>query len=402
MADLKARQGFTFSSEPPREVSDYLRQKGDRPAFRWSEVWGEEHAHAFTVAKAVEVDVLTAIRSSLQTAIDKGVPFDTWSRTLKPELARLGWWGVQDMADPATGEVKPRELGTPRRLETIYQSNLRSARAAGQYDRAQRTKGVLPFWLYCLGPSMNHRPEHVAKEGMVRPVDDAIWDAWFTPNGWGCKCWQRQITRAEANRRGITPPFEVPTKTFRRMRDDGQVEIAQVPVGIDPGWHTNPGLNRSRTLMVNMADRLISVGEPAARALMSDLWKGNTPEALASLGRRVFAPVAVAPARLQAELESKRLLVMVGSDTLAGKLDKHGAGSRGLKPADFGRVQAILDRGELVQRAERRAVYILNDGDGWYQAVVKTSASGELILASLYPIEARRAARMQKRRAEGE
>lgn len=394
------RSGFTFSNDPPREVRDYLLQKGDRPAFRWSEVWGEEHAHAFTVAKAVEADVLTAIRSSLQTAIDKGVPFDTWSRTLKPELQRLGWWGLKEMADPASGEIAERELGTPRRLETIYQSNLRSARAAGQHDRAQRTKAVLPFWLYGLGPSINHRAEHQAKEGMVRPVDDPIWSSWFPPNGWGCKCWLRQITKAEANRRGVTPPFEVPTRTFRRVGDDGQVERVQVPEGIDPGWQTNPGLNRSRTLMVNMADRLVGVGEPAARALMSDLWKGNTPEALASFGRRVFAPVAVAPSRLQSEMKTEALLVMVGSDTLAGKVEKHGGGSRGLKPADFGRVQAILDRGELVQRADRRAVYVLNDGDGWYQAVVKTSGVGELILASLYPIKTSRAERLLKAKAE--
>ena len=223
---------------------------------------------------------------------------------------------------------------------------------AAQHDRAQRTKAVLPFWLYGLGPSINHRAEHQAKEGMVRPVDDPIWSSWFPPNGWGCKCWLRQITRAEANRRGVTPPFEVPTRTFRRVRDDGQVERVQVPEGIDPGWQTNPGLNRSRTLMVNMADRLISVGEPAARALMSDLWKGNTPEALASLGRRVFAPVAVAPARVQAEMETEALLVMVGSDTLAGKVQKHGAGSRPGHPRS--RRSGATRRSAGGLRAERR------------------------------------------------
>ena len=55
-------KGFAFASKPPAEASAYFRQKGDRPAFRWTEVWGEEHAHAFTVAKAVQADVLKAIR----------------------------------------------------------------------------------------------------------------------------------------------------------------------------------------------------------------------------------------------------------------------------------------------------------------------------------------------------
>ena len=37
------------------------------------------------------------------------------------------------------------------------------------------------------------------------------------------------------------------------------------------------------------------------------------------------------------------------------------------------------------------------DNGGWYQAVVKASASGELIVASLYPVTERRAARQLKR-----
>jgi hypothetical protein len=343
------------------------------------------------VAKAVQADILGTLREAVQYAIDKGIPYEAWARDLKPELQRLGWWGQVAMADPATGEVKDRELGSPRRLRTIYDSNLRSARAAGQWERGQRTKGVLPYWLYCLGPSANHRPEHAAKGGIVRPVDDGFWDAWFCPNGWGCKCYQRQITKAEAMRRGVSAPPDIPMTTFKRTRDDGSIERVQVPVGIDPGWQTNPGKNRAQTLMTNMSDRLAKAGEPAARALMADLWKGSTPDALAALGRRVFAPVAVAPTRLRDEMKVETPLVMVGTDTLGGKVEKHGEGGRGLKPSDFGRVQAILDKGQLVQRADRRATYILNEGDGWYQAVVKTSGTGELILASLYPIADRRA-----------
>lgn len=395
MAD---RPGFTFSSAPPPEVSAYLRQKNDRPAFRYTEVWGEEHAHAFTVAKAVQLDVLGAIRTSLQTAIDEGVPYETWSRRLKPELQRLGWWGQVEMADPATGEVRERELGTPRRLETIYQSNLRSARASGQWERAQRTKGVLPFFCYQLGPSINHRPEHLGKEGVIRPVDDPFWTTWFPPNGWGCKCWVRSITRAEAERRGgVTPAFTVPDTTFRRTRDDGTTERVRVPKGIDPGWQTNPGLARSATLMTRLTDKLGEAGEPAARAVMRDFWAGSTPAAFASLPNRVFAPAAVAPVRLREAMGTEAAIVMVSSDTLATKLEKHGAGRRGLKPTDVGRVQAVLDRGQLVERDGGKAVYILEQDDGWYQVVVKRSSRDELIVSSFYPIEARRAARFMAR-----
>ena len=75
-------------------------------------------------------------------------------------------------------------------------------------------------------------------------------------------------------------------------------------------------------------------------------------------------------------------------------LEKHGDGERGLKTADLGRLQAILDDGQLVERTGANAVYAMEMDGGWYQAVVKTSAKGELILASLFPIGARKVRRL--------
>lgn len=260
-----AAPAFTFGAPTP-EVSAYFRDKALRPAFRWTEVWGEEHAHAFTVAKATQLEVLTTIRDSLQRAIDEGTPFEQWRQTLEPELRRQGWWGRAPMVDPATGEAREVQLGSTRRLRTIYEANLRTARAAGQWDRAQRTKAVLPYFVYELGPSIEHRPEHVAKEGRVYPVDHPFWDAWFPPNGWGCKCRVRQVGRAEAARLGgQSADEEIPTRTFTRRRDDGSRETVRVPVGIDPGWANNPGRGRAGLL-----NRMIEERRPTFPA---DLWE---------------------------------------------------------------------------------------------------------------------------------
>ena len=83
------------------------------------------------------------------------------------------------MIDPETGETREVELGSPRRLKTIYSTNMRTARAAGQWERIQRTKATHPYLLYELGPSGEHRPEHVAwgrdaAEGRRSLVADAL------------------------------------------------------------------------------------------------------------------------------------------------------------------------------------------------------------------------------------
>lgn len=409
MADHPARPGFTFGDKPSPEVSAYLRDKALRPAFRSSEVWGQEHAHGFTVALATQLDVLATLKEAVQHAIDKGVPFETWARDLTPELQRLGWWGQADIADPATGEVKLRQLGSPRRLRTIYQANLRSARAAGQWERGQRTKAVLPFYLYQLGPSENHRTEHVAREGLIRPVDDPVWETWFPPNGWGCKCWLRQITRAEANRLGISAPVIIDTVPQRRLRDDGTYETVHVPVGIDLGWATNPGLSRARTLMTNLSDRLATAGEPAARALMADLWSGSTPDVLAAQpaarephakARRFLAPVAAASTATLTATGATAPVVMVGSDYIAKITDGHGDGARPTRPQDFGRVQSILDDGDLVERRDRRSVYVMEMDDGLWTLTLNVTHKGELAVLSLFAIDEAKAARLRRRGAK--
>ena len=38
---------------PPKEAIAYFRKKGLKKSFAWQDVWQEEHAKAFTVAKAM-------------------------------------------------------------------------------------------------------------------------------------------------------------------------------------------------------------------------------------------------------------------------------------------------------------------------------------------------------------
>ena len=48
-----------------------------------------------------------------------------------------------------------------------------------------------------MGPSRQHRPEHLAWRGTLLPVDDPWWQTHFTPNGCGCKCRIRPVTQYE-------------------------------------------------------------------------------------------------------------------------------------------------------------------------------------------------------------
>lgn len=263
MAEFTPKPGFRFDPAPPKEALDFFRQKGWRVGFDFRDVWRQEHVHAFTVAKAMTVDVLGSIRGELDRALAEGRTFRDFQKELTPTLQKLGWWGRRTVTDPKTGEPVDAQLGSPRRLRTIYRANLRTARAAGQWERVQRTRRTHPFLLYRIGPSREHREQHVAWDGLILPADDPWWDAHMPPNGWGCKCRVRQLSRREAERRG--GPAEAPPTRMRRWRNKRTGRVERVPEGIDPGWDTNPGKVRARTLREELERKLDESDLPAAQ-----------------------------------------------------------------------------------------------------------------------------------------
>lgn len=238
---------FTFTPTPPAEAMAFFRQKGWRLSFDYRDVWRHEHAVAFTVAKAMELDVLASIRFEVDRALAEGVPFAQFKRELQPTLERLGWWGKQPRRDPLTGQTATVQLGSPTRLKTLYRTNLRTARAAGQWSRIERTLETHPYLLYRLGPSRVHREQHVAWNGLLLRADDPWWQSHYPPNGWGCKCRVRQVSQVEANRRSLRVDTAPPVR-YRRVVNKRTGTAQRVPLGIDPGWDYHPGQARLQQL----------------------------------------------------------------------------------------------------------------------------------------------------------
>lgn len=271
MAERPPRRGYQFPAPAPKEALDYFRSRGLQVGFDYRDVWLQEHARAFTVAKAMEFDLLDDIRAALDKAIADGTTLEQFRKDLTPLLQRKGWWGKKVMKDPLTGKRVVAQLGSPRRLRTIYRANLGAARAAGIWDRAQRTKGSLPYFLYELGPSKEHRKEHSDWAGTLLPVDDDWWNDHFPPNGWGCRCRVRQVSRREAGRRGGPTSSPARNPEERVNRRTGEVQI--VDKGIDPAWASNPGRDRGRLLMENLNGKLDRVDYKTARGAIRSAFK---------------------------------------------------------------------------------------------------------------------------------
>lgn len=251
----------------PKEAVNFFRQKGYKTGFSWQDVWHEEHAYAFTVAKAMRNDILQDIRTAVDEAITEGVPFKEFARKLEPTLADKGWWGRKELIDPKTGEKKLVQLGSPRRLRTIYHTNLRSAYSAGRWERIQRVKKTRPYLRYVAILDNRTRDQHRSWHDIILPVDHPFWEQFYPPNGWGCRCTVQQLSERDLERRGlsVTPDDQLP-KQKRSFVNKRTGEITRVPAGIDPGFDFNIGAARMKALTPPPLDRPLNVpfaGRPA-------------------------------------------------------------------------------------------------------------------------------------------
>ncbi|EBU8551956.1 hypothetical protein DLC15_05160 [Salmonella enterica subsp. enterica serovar Telelkebir] len=244
----------------PKEALDWFSSKGLQPGFDYRDVWKEEHSAAFTVAKMTDVDLLSDVQQLLADALADGQPFEVFRDTLKPQLIKKGWWGVQFADDPLTGETKIVQLGSDQRIKTIYNTNMRTARSAGQWNRIDRTKRAMPYLLYQLGPAHQHRKEHVAWENLCLPVDHVFWQTHMTPNGWGCHCNVRQVSKYEYGQLTAsgTVTTTAPASKNVKWLNKHTGEYESVPEGIDPGWNYNPGTGRQAQLDKQLAAKQVA------------------------------------------------------------------------------------------------------------------------------------------------
>ena len=323
---LTRKPGYSFPGPIPKDALDYFKAKDLRVGFDYRDVWGQEHVHAFTVAKMVQLDLLDAVRDAVEVALEKGQTFRQFSKELTPIVQQGGWWGRAKRLDPKTGKKRRVQLGSPRRLRTIYQANMRSARAAGQWARIQRTKTTHPYLLYQLGPSETHRAQHAAWAGTLLPSDDPWWEDHFPPNGWGCKCWVRAVSRREAERVGGVTACPVADPVEWTNKRTG--EALTVDRGLDPAWARNSGRDRDRILQDQLARRIDQADQELAHAAVRRVVESRLLDRHLVPGRRGGIPkgdlpIAVLEQKWKKHLESATQVVRL-TERIAEKLpEKH-------------------------------------------------------------------------------
>ena len=234
----------------------YFRGKGVKVSENWWDVWKEQHARAFVVARGAKFGALETIRVAMLKSLERGTTERQFIKELEPRLRRRGWWGRR--------ESDGRMLGSHRRLKTIYRTNSASAYNAGRYREQKRRAESRPYWQYVAVLDASTRDQHRALNDKVFRHDDPFWDYFYPPNGFNCRCRVRTLSERKLEREGLKVESSK-DKLFKSRqqvgvdRETGEIvekevtgykgrDIAGRKIAVKPhaGFDYNPGKEWSR------------------------------------------------------------------------------------------------------------------------------------------------------------
>ncbi|EEY12043.1 phage minor head protein [Mannheimia haemolytica] len=209
----------------PKQAIEFLRQKKllAGKVFK-QELFDSALGRATTISKLTSLEMTRDIYESMEKARREGKSFNEWKKTLTAEFERKGWVYGHDkaisrgidgklLADPKTGE----HFGTPRRLNTIYRTNMQQAYSATRYQRYMDNVDNRPYWQYSAVGDQRTRPAHQALHGKIYRYDDPFWATFYPPNGFNCRCTVIALGERDLKRKGIeevgsSEPFLVKAK----------------------------------------------------------------------------------------------------------------------------------------------------------------------------------------------
>jgi len=224
----------SHGSLPFKEQIDYFRGKVDLPTRSWTDIYTTDHDYAFVVAEAVKRDLLADLRGAVEKSIANGTTLEQFRKNFDQVVGKHGW-------------QYQGERGW--RTNVIWETNLRQSYNAGR--EAQMADPELrkrrPYGLYRHSDSAHPRPQHLAWDGTILPLDDPWWSTHTPQNGWGCKCKKFMLSAKDLERQGLTvgpaPAIEWEDKIIGKNSPNGPRTV-RVPKGIDPGFEYTPGRSR--------------------------------------------------------------------------------------------------------------------------------------------------------------
>lgn len=150
---------------------------------------------AFTVSGYTKAQILKRFYDEILAALEDGSTLSEFRSRMNAFLQDEGYEGLD-----------------PLQADLIFRTNIQTAYNVGHYEQ-MTDPGVMklrPYWQYDAVQDSHTRPSHLAMDGKVFPADHPVWDTWFPPNGFRCRCIVRTLSKRQVEARGLTVEDKFP------------------------------------------------------------------------------------------------------------------------------------------------------------------------------------------------
>ncbi|MGQ0794536.1 MAG: phage head morphogenesis protein [Deltaproteobacteria bacterium] len=248
---------------------------------------------------------------------------------------------------------------------------------AGRWKRFIENTADRPYWQYVAVLDSRTRPAHRAMDGKVFRHDDTIWQTHFPPNGFGCRCRVRALTKQELRQGGLRAEssegaLQVEDTVISGATGESRaVTIYRDPktgreMSPDTGWNYNPGRAAWFPTLDNYSFEV-------ARKWVEGGLTG--PDFLRFFEGKIGGefPVAVLSPEYMKLIKSRSTVVYLSNETLLKNLTNH----PDLSIGDYQIIPDIIQEAQLIVQDNDNTIVFLRINNRLYYGAIKTTRSGE-------------------------
>lgn len=197
-----SRKEMTFE-----EAVDYFKERIPVTAATFYAIAEEYRALAFTVSGYTKAQILKRFYDELLNALEEGNTLQEFRANMNDFLESEGYEGLD-----------------PLQADLIFRTNIQTAYNVGHYQKMTdpAVMKLRPYWQYDAVNDSHTRPSHLEMDERVFPADSPVWDIWFPPNGFKCRCTVKTLSKRQVEQRGL------------------KVETSFPAIAPDPHFGTNP------------------------------------------------------------------------------------------------------------------------------------------------------------------
>lgn len=208
---------FTFE-----EAKKYFKDKLVLTKEEYESLEEEYKSRAFTIGNYTSTQVLNKFYTEVLKAIEDGTTMTVFRDNMNEFLEKKGMKGISNF-----------------QVDNIFRTNIQTAYNAGHYAsmNSPTVKQMRPYWMYTAVNDSKTRPSHRAMDGLVFRSDDPIWDTWYPPNGFRCRCSVVTLSKRQLESMGLKVQEGKPPNG---ITPQGEL----VPIMPDKNFNTNAAIQK--------------------------------------------------------------------------------------------------------------------------------------------------------------